>query len=146
MQLDAWGFIVLKKRPNYVYDLHDKQSEHDLTAIALQESFDFYTYRLNRGEKRVDLLLVQRHNAVCPVAVLELTTGQMFTACAVPSVERDERKRRNSEEVNLLLSKIILGFNGVQEELDQMEPRTRRWYLQRSKEYLRARVGRPWAS
>lgn len=146
VQAHSLGLRILKKRSNFVYELHDNQLEHNLVAIALQCSFDFYEYRLNRNKQRIDLLLVQRHNAVCPVAVLELSSGTMFTAGAIPSIERINSKRRNSEEVSLFISKVILGLNGVDEELSSMKPRTRQWYLQRKDEYLRGRVGRPWSS
>lgn len=145
-QHENLGFEIKKRHSNYKYDLYDTRLELELVAITLQSSFDFYEYRLNRATAKVDLLLVQRHNAVTPVATLELATGEMFTAGALPRIERPDRKNRNHEEVNLFVSKLILGLQGVNDELQKMPPRTQQWYLERRDAYLRGKIGRPWAS
>ena len=95
---------------------------------------------------RLDLLIVQHHNAVVPLPVISLDTSREYTPGAVPDIGRANAKRPNHEEAMLLVSKLLLGIDGVERELECMPVRTRQRYLQRCKQYLQPRVGRPWAS
>src|SRR5450432_3449003 len=49
-----------------------------ITAIILPQTFDYYTYRLFRSTKKFDLLIVQRHNAIVPVNVIDMKTGAKY--------------------------------------------------------------------
>lgn len=89
---------------------------------------------------------MQRHNAVVPLAVISLDTGKEYTPGAEPDIKRSDAKRPNHEETMLLVSKLLLGVDGVEAELAKMSPRSRQRYWQRCRYYLRPRVGRPWVS
>jgi hypothetical protein len=114
--------------------------------MVLCSSWDFYEYRLNRGKQRIDLLVVQRHNAVVPLPVLSLETSREYTPGTVPDIGRAHAKKPNHEETMLLVSKLLLGIDGAEAELAQLSPRSQQRYKQRCKAYLRPRQGRPWAS
>lgn len=141
------GFTVLQKLTNYRYRVIDNHTSREYLAMVLPCSFDFYEFRLNKGNRRIDLLIVQRHNAVVPVRVLSLEQVTSYAPLDVPiNIERASKKRRNHEETMLLVSKLLLNFESAQEELATMPARTRQRYLARREEYLRAKIGRPWAS
>ncbi|HKV57793.1 MAG TPA: hypothetical protein VJO32_05905 [Ktedonobacteraceae bacterium] len=140
------GFTVVKKLTNYRYVVRDDSVSREYTAMVLPCSFDFYEYRLNKGVRRIELLIVQRHNAVVPLRVVSLEHVTDFAPLDAPAIERKDRKRRNHEESMLLVSKLLLNFESAHAELSAMRPRTQQWYLQRCEEYLKARIGRPWAS
>jgi hypothetical protein len=146
LQADKLYLAVCKRLTNYRYVIHDETKDKELTAMVLCSSWDFYEYRLNRGKQRIDLLVVQRHNAVVPLPVLSLETSREYTPGTVPDIGRAHARKPNHEETMLLVSKLLLGLDGVEIELERMAPRTRQRYLQRCKTYLRPRVGRPWAS
>jgi hypothetical protein len=146
LQADKLYLSVQKRLTNYRYVLQDETKDKELTAMVLCSSWDYYEYRLNRGKQRIDLLIVQRHNAVVPLPVLSLETSREYTPGNVPDIGRAYAKKPNHEETMLLVSKLLLGIDGVEAELAQMAQRTRQRYLQRCKAYLKARVGRPWAS
>ncbi len=144
---DRIGLAVTRKLPNYRYIVHDEQEGQDYTAIVLPASFDFYEFRLHKGQRRADLLIVQRHNAAVPLRVMCLEDVTVYAPLDLPTgIERPDRKRRNQEEVRLLVSKLLLNFESAQAELAQMRPRTRQWYEALASHYLRGRIGRPWAS
>ena len=140
------GFTVLARLTNYRYVVRDDSTSREYTAMVLPCSFDFYEYRLNKGARRIDLLIVQRHNAVVPVRVLSLEQVTSYAPLDTPAIERTSRKRRNHEETMLLVSKLLLNFESAHEELAAMPARTRQRYMQRCEDYLRAKIGRPWAS
>jgi hypothetical protein len=137
---------VIQRLPNFKYLLRDELKETNITAIILAESFDYYEYRLHRGRGRVSLLIVQEHNAVVPVDVLELRSGIVFDAGQAPTFDRESKKRRNYREKKLLLSHLLLETERGQQELQQMGERTRQRYLREKRAYLTPRVGRPIAS
>lgn len=137
---------VLKRLSNYRYIVRDELKGVDLTAIVLASTFDFYEYRLNSGRQRIDLLIVQSHNAVVPIRTIALDKSAEFDPGIAPTIERPGAKRPNRDEVALLVSKLLLGVESAHEELSKMPARTRQRYLQRRNEYLKPRVGRPWAS
>jgi len=140
-------FLSVRRRlTNYRYLIQDETTGEELTAMVLCSTWDFYEYRLNRGRQRLDLLIVQHHNAVVPLPVISLDTSREYTPGAVPDIGRANAKRPNHEEAMLLVSKLLLGVDGVERELECMPVRTRQRYLQRCKQYLQPRVGRPWAS
>lgn len=141
-----FGMEVRERLTNYRYVLHDLTYQKDLTAMVLAESFDFYEYRLNKGAKRVDLVICQRHNAALPIRVLELETGDMYTPGAIPPIARPQRVKRNREESRLFVSMLLAGIDGAYEDLRAMPERTRQRYLAMRDEYLKPKVGRPWAS
>jgi hypothetical protein len=140
------GFTVVKRLTNFRYIVQDSDTKQDYIAMVLPTSFDFYEHRLNKGQRRIDLLIVQRHNAVVPLRVLSLEQVTSYAPLAVPTIERHTRKRRNHEETMLLVSKLLLNFESAQAELAAMPARTRQRYQQRCTTYLKAKVGRPWAS
>lgn len=140
------GFTIERVLPNYRFVLQDRVEKKTHRAIVLPCSFDYYEYRLNVGKRRVDMLIVARHNAVVPVEVICLETVTKYAALDSPNLVRTDGKRRSTEEANLLLSKYILNFESAHEEIAKMTTRTRIRYDQRREMYLKARRGRPWAS
>lgn len=148
LQANKLYLSVCQRLTNYRYLISDETKPgKDLTAMVLCNSWDYYEYRLNRGKQRIDLLIVQHHNAVVPLPVISLDTGKEYTPGAVPDIGgRANAKRPNHEEAMLLVSKVILGIDGIEQELASLHPRTRQRYLQRCKAYLAPRPGRPWAS
>jgi len=140
------GFTVQESLTNFRYIVSDGSTGRQYISMVLPTSFDYYQFRLNRGKRRVDLLLVQRHNAVVPVHVLSLSQVQLFEPLAVPELVRKKSKRRNHEEANLLVSKLLLNFESAWDEVSRMSDRQRRRYEGRVKEYSHGRVGRPCAS
>lgn len=146
LQADKLYLAISKRLSNYRYVIQDEAKGRELTAMVLCSSWDFYEYRLNRGKQRIDLLVVQRHNAVVPLPVLSLETSREYTPGTVPDIGRAHAKKPNHEETMLLVSKLLLGLDGVEAELAQLSLRSQQRYKQRCKAYLRPRQGRPWAS
>lgn len=146
LQASKLYLSVQKRLTNYRYIVKDEITGSELTALVLAHTFDFYEYRLNRGKQRIDLLIVQRHNAVVPIKVIALETAAEYEPGNVPSLAREGAKRPNHEETLLLVSKLILGLDSAKEELAHMHKRTRQRYLQRRDAYLKPRRGRPQAS
>ena len=146
LQANKLYLSICRRLPNYRYIIQDETKPGELTALVLASTWDYYEYRLNRGKHRIDLLIVQHHNAVVPLPVISLDTGKEYTPGAVPEIRRANAKRPNREETLLLVSKLLLGLDGVEQELGRMPARTRQRYLQRCKTYLQPRPGRPWAS
>jgi hypothetical protein len=147
MQLRKLGGLEIRERYTcYRYLLHDEVQQRERKAMILSTSWDFYEYRVHRSRWKADLLIVQRHNAVVPCAVLELETGIEHRPGKVPDIERPQRIHRNHEEVLLFVSKLLIGLEGAYTELRGMPPRTRQYYTALAQRYLRPRVGRPWAS
>ena len=140
------GFTVEQTLRNYRYVVRDTRTDTQYTAMILPSSFDYYEYRLNRGKRRVSLLIVQRHNAVVPLPVVSLSQVYLFEPLEVPTLHRAESKRRNHEEAMLLLSKLIMNFESAWEELGRMSERSRQRYERLKDHYLKGRIGRPWAS
>lgn len=140
------GYTIKQRFSNYRYLLFDDVQQRERRAIVLATSWQFYEYRLHRGNWFVDLLIVQRHNAVVPCSVLELATGVEHRPGSVPEIERKQRTRRNQEEVKLFLSKLLIGLEGAEKELHAMAPRTQRRYTALLHRYLAPRLGRPWVS
>ncbi len=141
------GFTVLEKLTNYRYVVRDQDTGREYRAMVLPCSFDFYEFRLNRNQQRIDLLIVARHNAVLPIRVVELETVTSHAPLDAPvTIDRPDRKRRNHEEMMLLVSKLLLNFESAREELARMPDRTRQRYIERCASYLKPRMGRPWAS
>jgi hypothetical protein len=140
------GFSVLRPLTNFRYVVQESRTGTQYTAMVLPTSFDFYEYRLNSGKRRVDLLIVQRHNAVVPLRVLSLSQVTSYAPLDVPPIERTERQRRNHEESRLLVSKLLLNFESAWDELSRMSVRTQHRYLRLREQYLKPRIGRPWAS
>jgi hypothetical protein len=147
LQLDKIGGLEIKQRlTNYRYVLHDAIHNCQRTAIVLSNSWQFYEVRLHRTRKGIDLLIVARHNAVVPCAVLELETGIEHRPGSIPQIEREDRKQPNHEEANLFVSKLLLGLSGAYDDLRKMPARTQARYIQRRNQLLTPKVGRPWAS
>lgn len=140
------GYAIERRFSNYRYLLRDDVQQRQRRAIVLVSSWQYYEYRLHRGRWAVDLLIVKRHNAVVPCSVLELETGIESRPGKVPAIERSQRTRRNREEVKLFVSKLLIGLDGADKELEAMTPRTQRRYLALLNQYLRPRTGRPWTS
>lgn len=146
IQAGAWSLTVVKRLPNFCYVLYDESRQVQARAIILTSSWDYFEYRLYRGKKAFDLVIVQDHNAALPHPVISLETGREYLPGALPEQARPGAKRRNHEEVRLFVSRLLLGLAGANEELQQMPTRTRQRYQQRCRQYLKPRIGRPWAS
>jgi hypothetical protein len=141
--------VVEESLGNHRYKIYDQHTCKNYIAMILPCSFDYYECRLNVIKKRkvqIDLLIVGHHNAVVPIHVCSLRQVRIYEPLAVPQMSREDRKRRNHEESQLLLSKLILNFESAYEDLSEMTPRSYRRYLAMVAEYLKPRVGRPWAS
>src|SRR5438876_10962345 len=115
---------VLRRLSNYRYIVKDELRDVELTVMVLASTFDFYEYRLNKGRQRVDLLIVQKHNAVVPIRVLCLADSAEFDPGRAPTLERPDAKRTNHDEMVLLVSKLLLGTESAHEELAKMPVRT----------------------
>jgi hypothetical protein len=131
---------------NFRYVVRDLESGRQYNAVVLPTTFDFYEFRLHIGERNIDMLIVERHNAVVPVHVASLSQITVYEPLAVPVLQRDNAQRRNSEESNLLLSKLLLNFESAHAELQELTTRTRQRYQRKVEAYLLNKVGRPWAS
>jgi hypothetical protein len=118
-----------------------------MLAMVLACTFDFYEYRLNRGKQRVDILIVQSHDAVAPIPVVSMSESREYQPGKAPDTEpRATRQRRNQEEMRLFISMLLVGSKDAQAELDTLPARTKQRYLSKRDSYLKPRVGRPWAS
>ena len=146
LQASKLFLSVGRRMTNYRYLVRDEMTNEQHTAMVLACTWDFYEYRLNRGRTRVDLLIVGRHNAVSPLPVISLEESREYPPGAPPDLARPGARRPNHEETMLLVSKLILGVEEVERQLDGLPRRTRQRYLQRARHYLGPRVGRPWAS
>jgi hypothetical protein len=140
------GYEIKQRLTNYRYILHDHVHGCERSAIILQDSWSYYEVRLHRSQKGIDLLIVERHNAVVPCTVLELETGKEYRPGSVPQIERTDRKKPNHEEVNLFVSKLLIGLQGAYEDLSKLPRRTQQRYIERRDALLTPKVGRPWAS
>lgn len=148
IQAGRLGYAIMERLSPYKYlikDLDDYQGTL-YTALVLPETFDFYTYRL-RKSKPFDLLIVQRHNAIVPVNVIDMdTSAKYFPGDKVDAPMRANIKRRNADEKALVLSQIICGTKEGRQVIAQMPERMRQRYVKEAQSYLRGRVGRPFAS
>jgi len=140
------GYAVEQRLPKFRYRVLDTVNGRRYRAIVLPTSFDFHEYRLNSGKTRFDLLIVSKHTAAVPIHVVSLTQVTTYEPLSVPTLEDKGRRRRTREEMHLLVSKLLLNFEGAWEELEQMSRRHRDRFLRMRDEYLKPRVGRPWAS
>ena len=140
------GYVVEQRLTNFRYLVTDSMSGKRYKAVVLPTSFDFYEFRLNSGKARFDLLIVEKHNAAVPVRVLSLTLVTSYEPLVVPCIERSNRQRRSREEMQLLLSKLLLNFESAWDEVEHMSHRHRQRFLQLRDDYLKPRIGRPWAS
>src|SRR5205085_2972478 len=86
---------IVHKLTNYRYVVRDETKGAELTVMVLASTFDFYEYRMNRGRQRVQLLVVQNHNAVAPLPVICLTDSQEYDPGQAPRIERPDAKRPN---------------------------------------------------
>jgi hypothetical protein len=135
---------IVRSLSNYKYIVSDRGKQY--RALVLPCSFDYYEYRLNVGKQRVEMLIVSRHNAVVPVVVVSLEQIMLYEPLAAPDLGREQRKKNDQEDAQLLLSKYILNFESAHEELAKMTPRSRQRYRRKKERYLKKRIGRPWAS
>ena len=144
------GYVVERSLTNFRYLVREAKRKgkggEPQIAMVLPTSFDFYEYRLNSAKRRVNVLIVQKHNAVVPLKVVSLSQVTSYDPLFVPNIEREERQRRNHEEAMLFVSKLLLNFESAWEELKDMSDRSQQRYIRLRNEYLKPRVGRPWAS
>lgn len=148
IQAGRLGYGIIKRVSPYKFVICDLDDfyRQEFTAIVLPTTFDFYTYRLFKS-RNFDLLIVQRHNAVVPVNVVDMDTSlKYFPGDKVDHIMRENIKRRNIDEKRLLLSQIIAGTKDGKEALKAMQERNRQKYLREAQSYLKGRVGRPFAS
>lgn len=148
IQAEKLGFSILTRPNAYTFRLQDRESGREMVAAVMAATFDFYEYRLNRAQRRADLLIVQEHNAVAPLPVLAIRDARLYDP-GVASEEWSERAtriRRNREETQMFLSRLLLSERTALAELAAMKPRTRQWYEARMRDYLTTKRGRPWSS
>jgi hypothetical protein len=145
LQMPKYPLRILERLTNYRYRMFDDARQVEELATTLAHSFDFYEYRMNL-QRGVELIVCQRHNAALPVWCLELETAMLYKPGTGPNMNRPDRKRRNQNEKQLLISQLILGVDTAHDELLSMEPRTRQRYLDLRQQYLKKRPGRPWVS
>lgn len=146
LQIKRLQFSILDTMRNYRYKLYDERHVREVTAMVLPESFDFYRLRINRSAVRVDMLIVQRHNAMLPIRCVSMEESHEYAAFSLPRWKRDNVQRRNTEEANLFVSRLIIGHKSAYNELNAMPLRTQQRYLEKRDMYLRPKVGRPLAS
>jgi hypothetical protein len=149
LQMPKYPLKILERLTNFRYRMFEQERGVEMLATVLASSFDFYEHRLNLAKNGFSLIVCQRHNAACPLFVLELDTGMLYEPGATPDRVRPaggQRKRRTSDEMRILISQIIIGAQVGMTELESMPERTRQRYLQLRAEYLQPKVGRPWAS
>src|SRR5258708_21418910 len=125
IQTHRLKFRIKQRLRNNRYILIDEKRNQEVTAIVLVTSFDYYTYRLNRGTHRIDMIICAHHNAVVPVKVVCINDSREYQAGTQPAIERPGRKRRNPDEVKLLVSELLIGAKSAQAELEAMDIRTR---------------------
>ncbi len=139
--------VVEETLGKFRYRILDQHKSRCFIAMVLPCSFDYYEFRLNAGKKRkIDMLIVEHHNAVVPIPVCSLSQVRIYEPLEVPQLFRKESKRRNHEESMLLLSKLILNFESAYDELSKLTPRSRQRYERLRREYLKPRVGRAMGS
>jgi len=137
--------VVEESLGKYWYRVYDQQTVKHSIAMVLPCSFDYYEFRLNTGKKRkIDMLIVDHHNAVVPIPVCSLAQVRIYEPLEVPQIYRKDSKRRNHEESMLLLSKLILNFESANDELLKLTPRSRQRYEKLRREYLKPRIGGLW--
>jgi hypothetical protein len=148
IQAGRLGYRIIKRISPYKFRIVDIDDfwKQELVAIVLPTSFDFYTYRLFKRQK-FDILVVQRHNAIVPVNVIDMDTSiKYFPGDHVDKTMRENIKRRNADEKAFLLSQIIAGTKEGKATVESMPGRMRRRYLREARSYLKGPVGRPFAS
>ena len=146
LQMPKYPLSIRERLTNYRYRLYDESRNVEMLATILVASFDFYEHRLNLKKHGIDLVVCQRHNAALPVWCLELDSAHLYKPGTAPDIIRENRKRRTQDEQRVLISQVILGVDSAMTELNGMPERTRRRYLSLREQYLKPKVGRPWAS
>ncbi len=146
LQAGRLQFSIRNRLRNYRYKLYDERHLRELVGIVVPESFDFYRLRLNRGEQKVDIVICQRHNCILPIRCVSMEESHEYGIHSLPRKLRTQRARRNTDDMNLLVSQLLLGVKKAYAELENMPERTRQRYLARRDLYLKPRIGRPWAS
>ncbi len=144
LQAAKLGFSVVQKRGGYRYLVQDRKTGKQVSACVLSCTFDFYEYRLSKGGRVAELLIVQEHDAIVPVSVLCLQSGRLYDPGVSAIPERPNRKRRNQTEVKLLVSGLLMGDRSALTSLQHLPLRTQQYYRARCHSYLHGRVGRPW--
>jgi hypothetical protein len=135
----------VERLTNFRYRMIEEDRNQEMLATVLASSFDFYEHRLNLAKHDLSLIVCQKHNAAAPIFTLELDTGILYEPGTPPDT-RAIRKRRTADEQKVLISQIIIGAEVGMRELRAMPARSRERYLALRAEYLRPKVGRPWAS
>lgn len=149
LQYPKYPLKILERLTNFRYRMFEEERQLEMLATTLASSWDFYEHRLNLAKHGFSMIICQRHNAACPLYVLELDTGILYTPSAVPDrrpAGESKRKRRTPDEQKILISQIIIGSQSGMTELKDMPDRTRQRYLNLREQYLQPKVGRPWAS
>jgi hypothetical protein len=143
LQAGKLGYSIERWHNRYSCEVRDRDGGGKLTVCVLACTFDLYEYRLQRYP---GLLVVQEHDAAAPMPVLCLGDGHLYDPGVWSMEERADRQRRNRREVRLLISRLLIGDRGAAAQLSEMPLRTQQYYRARCADYLRGRVGRPWAS
>ena len=150
LQYPKYPIQIFERLTNYRYRLYDQSREVEMLATVLVASFDYYSHRLLLTKHGFDLVICQRHNSALPVWCLELDTAHLYKPGTAPDIRppvaADQHRRRTADEQRILISQIILGVDSAMVELNTMPYRTRRRYLQLREQYLRPKLGRPFAS
>ncbi len=146
LQAKRLQFSIRERTRNFCYRLYDERHARELVCIVLVESFDFYLLRLNQGKHRIDMVICEHHNCILPVRCVSMEESHEYAVHSLPRKMRTERERRNTDEMKLFVSQLLLGVKKAHAELQEMPDRTRRRYVAYKNKLLRPRVGRPWAS
>lgn len=150
MQYPKYPIAIRECLTNYRYRLYDQARDVELLATILVASFDYYAHRLLLTKHGYDLVICQKHNSALPVWCLELDTAHLYKPGTAPDTRppaaANEYRRRTADEQKILISQIILGVDSAMHELNTMPYRTKRRYLALREQYLRPKLGRPYAS
>jgi len=145
LQLDGMDLELVRTLPHYKFILKDKREgdqAREITARCLPDTWSLYEQRFFQVARTVDLLIVQSHNAVAPVAVLCLEDGVYYRAATCPALERSSFTRRNEQEKHLLISMLALGLEAGEKALEALSPRSRKRYREELQDLLKKRPGR----
>lgn len=145
LQLDGMDMEIVRTLPFYKYavrDLRNGDESSELIARCLPDTWSLYEQRFYHAAKAVNLLIVQSHNAVSPIAVLSLEDGHYYQAGAAPTLARPDLVRRNQQEQRLIISMLALGLEAGDQALAAMSEKSRRRYRAMLQDYLQRRRGR----
>src|SRR5436305_8429572 len=107
LQMPKYPLRILERMTNFRYRMFEEERGVEMLATVLASSFDFYEHRLNLAKHGFSLIVCQKHNAACPLFVLELDTQVMYEPGTTPdrrSVPEGKQKHRTPDEQKILIS------------------------------------------